>query len=159
MNTTSKKMTLTEEIIILSPVDLVWHAWTVSERVSKWFAPEANIEAKIGGAYELYFVPENKSGMNTKGCKITELVINEVLQFTWKGPDPFEEVMNKNDLTVVTVQFISLANNETKVVIEHTGFKKDWAEAYKWHQMAWQGVLQSLKSALETGEGELCCQP
>ncbi|MFB5089802.1 SRPBCC domain-containing protein, partial [Psychrobacillus sp. PGGUH221] len=34
-----------------------------------------------------------------------------------------------------------------------------WTDAFQWHQMAWSGVLSSLKSVLEKGEGNLCCQP
>ena len=100
--------------------------------------------------------------MNTKGCKITKLINEKELHFTWKGPDEFEELMNKEDeLTIVKVSFLSINDNFTKVVVEHSGLKdnEDWLEAINWHEMAWSGVLDSLKSALEKGEGNLCCQP
>ena len=89
MSVTSKERTLIKKIEIEAPLSLVWHAWTISDRVSEWFAPEAVVEAKEGGPYELYFVPGNTTGMNTKGCKITKLVEGKELHFTWKGPDPF----------------------------------------------------------------------
>ncbi|MBB4822839.1 uncharacterized protein YndB with AHSA1/START domain [Sporosarcina luteola] len=43
------------EVIIKAPVELVWLAWISSDRVSQWFAAEAVVKAKVGGAYELYF--------------------------------------------------------------------------------------------------------
>ncbi|WP_313799949.1 SRPBCC domain-containing protein [Cytobacillus sp.] len=162
MKAISNEVGITNTIIIHAPLSLVWHAWTISERVSQWFAPETIIEAKEDGAYELYFVPGNRTGMNTKGCKIIKMVDQEELQFSWKGPDPFEEVMNKGEeLTSVKVNLVAIDEGTTNVIVEHTGFKNEdrWAEAIKWHQMAWSGVLSSLKSALEKGEGELCCQP
>ncbi|WP_249928565.1 SRPBCC domain-containing protein [Bacillus sp. PK3-056] len=100
--------------------------------------------------------------MNTKDCKITKLINEKELHFTWKGPDQFETLMNnKNELTNVNVSFKSINEDSTKVIVKHIGFKdnEDWTEAINWHQMAWSGVLDSLKSALENGEGNLCCQP
>ena len=162
MTTTTNDKAIIKEITINAPLNLVWYAWTISERVSEWFAPETVVEAKEGGAYELYFIPGNSKGMNTKGCKITKLINEKELHFTWKGPDQFEAVMNKeNELTKVKVYFELIDDDSTKVMVEHIGFKDnaDWSEAINWHQTAWSGVLGSLKSALEKGEGYLCCQP
>jgi len=159
---TTNDKAITNEVTIKAPLNLVWYAWTISERVAEWFAPETVVEAKEGGAYELYFIPGNKTGMNTKGCKIIKLVDQKELRFTWRGPDQFESLMNnENELTTVNISFESVTKDSTRVIVEHTGFKGDdnWKEAIDWHQMAWAGVLSSLKSALEKGEGNLCCQP
>lgn len=153
---------INNEITVNLPIELVWHAWTISDRVAQWFAPETKIETKVGGAYELYFVPGNKSGMNTNGCKILNMDHCKQLVFEWKGPDQFSSLMNEAyPLTKVTVNFEKVRDGKTKVIVVHTGFKDrdDWNEAIQWHEMAWSGVLKSLKNALETGKGELCCQP
>ena len=161
MSITSKNKVLSKECVINVPLSLVWHAWTKSDRISQWFAGEANVDPVVGGAYELYFEPGNTTGMNTKGCKIEKIIPNQELNFTWKGPDQFRDFMNQGDLTLVKVKFEKLGENTTKVEVNHVGWKndKDWNEAIKWHEMAWSGVLNSLKSALEKGEGDLCCQP
>jgi len=153
---------ITNEVTINASLNLVWYAWTISERVSEWFAPETVIEAREGGAYELYFIPGNKTAMNTKGCNIIKMVEEKELQFTWKAPDQFESIMNnENELTTVKVKFESVKSDSTRVVVEHFGFKddKNWKDAIEWHKMAWAGVLSSLKSALEEDKGNLCCQP
>lgn len=160
--TSNNQGIIIKEVTINAPLNLVWYAWTISERVSEWFAPEAIVEAKEDGAYELYFIPGNRTGMNTMGCKITKFINERELHFTWKGPDQFEAIMNKeNELTTVKLNFESINENSTKLILEHTGFKdnEDWIEAINWHQMAWEGVLGSLKSSLEKGKGNLCCQP
>ncbi|MUK89819.1 SRPBCC domain-containing protein [Ornithinibacillus sp. L9] len=154
--------TLTNTITIQASIQLVWHAWTISERVSEWFAPKAEIDLRVGGAFELYFIPENTSTMNTKGCKIIRVLHEKELQFTWKGPDQFTNIMNQeNELTIVHVNFHKIDQETTNVTINHSGFKEgnDWQEAMKWHQTAWTDVLSSLKSALEKGAGNLCCHP
>lgn len=68
---------------------------------------------------------------------------------------------NENELTTVKVSLETINRISTKVIVDHIGFKDndDWIEAIKWHQVAWSGVLESLKSTLEKGEGNLCCQP
>ncbi|WP_102027852.1 SRPBCC family protein [Salirhabdus sp. Marseille-P4669] len=162
MKTSTNTKAITSDVTIQSELELVWYAWTLSERVSQWFAPEAVVDPKVGGSFELYFIPGNKEEMNTRGCKILKLIEKETLVFTWKGPDPFQNLMNKEDeLTVVNVKFEKVDDSNTKVVVTHDGFKEEeiWSEAFNWHQAAWKQVLASLKSALEKGEGALCCQP
>lgn len=159
---TDNSLAVKEEITINAAREFVWHAWTISERVAEWFAPEAVVEAKEGGAYELYFIPGNRSGMNTKDCKILSLIPEKELHFTWKGPDQFSDIMNvAGQLTTVSVYLEAVSENSTIVTIHHTGFGKGekWQDALEWHIKAWTGVLSSLKSALEKGEGNLCCQP
>lgn len=140
MTSTTNDRTIINEVTVNSPLHLVWYAWTISERVSEWFAPEAVVEAIEGGAYELYFIPGNKTAMNTKGCKIIKLIDEKELRFTWKGPDQFDSIMNsENELTTVKVCFEPVDTKSTKVIVEHKGFKKDdnWKEVIEWHQIAW----------------------
>src|SRR5690606_9049355 len=160
---TTNDTAINKEITINVPINLVWLAWTISERDSEWFATESDIEAKEGGAYELYFIHGNRENMNTNGSIITKPVDETELHFNLKGQYQFEALMNnENGLTNVKVSFDSINEDSTKVILEHTGFSddsEDWNEAIKWHEMAWSGVLDSLKSALESGKGNVCCQP
>jgi uncharacterized protein YndB with AHSA1/START domain len=150
-----------EEVVVAASPDIVWHAWTISERVAVWFAPAANVEARVGGAYEVFFDPTNRNRMGTLGCKVTALEQQQRLEFQWKGPDQLAAIMNdESNLTVVRVTFTPEVEG-TRVAIEHTGWGdgEEWAKARAWHVMAWKQVAGSLKSALESGQGDLCCQP
>ncbi|OEH93790.1 SRPBCC family protein [Bacillus solimangrovi] len=160
MKTSSINPSLHKDILIHAPIDVVWGAWMTSQNVAGWFAPEAVVEAREGGEFELYFVPGNKEGMNTKGCTIQKIVPNKKLEFNWKGPDQFETIMNnENELTTVNVTFIG-DDERTKVSITHLNWGEGdlWKEAYNWHEMAWEGVLKSLKSFVESEKGDICCQ-
>lgn len=152
--------TLEFQVEIASNKELVWFAWTQTDRIVKWFAPDANIEARVGGAFELFFDPTNHDHLCTKGCTITLLEPMERLGFTWRGPDEFDIMNHEDSLTSVLVT-LSEDNGVTRVLVEHTGWGQgsEWEKARAWHQMAWNQVLGSLKSALESGEGELCCAP
>ncbi|MBO8164960.1 MAG: SRPBCC domain-containing protein [Brevibacillus sp.] len=152
---------IVKEVRIAASPELVWRAWTSPDRLTAWFAPAAHVEARVGGAFELFFDPDNRDKMSTRGCVFTELTPNERLSFTWRGPDPFAELMNREgELTHVTVT-LQEENGSTRLLLVHDGWGEgaEWAEARSWHQSAWDQVLGSLKSALESGEGELCCQP
>ncbi|MBY0087947.1 MULTISPECIES: SRPBCC family protein [Brevibacillus] len=152
---------LKAEIEVSSSIELVWWAWTRKERLVQWFAPDATIEPYLGGAYELYFHPANRDQMGTKGCIITHFEPKERLGFTWKGPDEFADTMNHEDALTYVLVTLSEAGGKTQVLVEHFGWKEgeEWEKARGWHEMAWSHVLGSLKSALESGEGDLCCFP
>jgi hypothetical protein len=65
----------------------------------------------------------------------------------------------ENELTIITAAFEKVDDMTTSIDVIHSGFKQDdnWSEALQWHEMAWSGVLESLKSALEKDKGNLCC--
>jgi uncharacterized protein YndB with AHSA1/START domain len=138
-------------VSVRAPIDAVWSAWTSSERITAWFAPEANITAIPGGPFELFFDPDDHNHECTRGCVFTLVEPMHRLTFTWKGPSQFEELMNKADsLTSVIVSFEE-KGGATQVVLDHRGWGdgEGWAKAKEWHRKAWQEALESLKSELE----------
>ena len=85
------------ELRVDATADEVWQAWTQADEFVKWFAPEAHIEPRQGGAYELFWDPNDHDSMSTKGCEVTEFEPPRLLAFTWKGPDQYSSVMNQPD--------------------------------------------------------------
>lgn len=154
------RATLRQTIDIRAERELVWHAWTRADRITAWFAPEAVIEPVAGGAFELYFIPGNRESMNTRGCSVTRIEEPSLLAFTWRAPDQFEALMNGPERTAVTVR-LDAHRDGTNVSVEHVGFGLGaaWDEARAWHEAAWTQALESLRGALESGEGALCCAP
>jgi len=116
----------------------------------KWLCPEAYIEPKMGGAYELFWDPSNHDSMSTKGCKIIEYQPPTKLSFQWKGPDQFSLLMNTPPQTHVDVTLEETAG-QTLVSVKHSGWKpgSDWAEARAWHLKAWTSVLADLEKYLD----------
>ncbi len=140
------------EIAINSSIDSVWEAWTKNDVITKWFPPEANIEPRVGGPFELFFDRTNHSHESTQGCVFTKVEKFKVLEFTWKGPGQFADIMNNpSSLTTVKVEF-SKDEGKTKVKFEHEGWgtSSDWNNARKWHEEQWNNVLGSLKKFLES---------
>lgn len=145
------------ETSIAVPSDLVWKAWTKAENITKWFAPEAIVEARFGGPFELFFTPPDHDHMCTKGCVFTLVEPKKQLGFTWKGPDQFAELMNNpSSLTFVQVTFHN-ENGNARITLEHSGWGDSdaWAEARTWHQKAWEQALGRLKLFLKSGKRQL----
>ena len=48
---------------VKAPPAEVWKAWTTTEGITSFFAPEARIEARPGGAFHVHFNPYAKPGL------------------------------------------------------------------------------------------------
>lgn len=52
------------------------------------------------------------------------------------------------------------ASNGTIVTLKHAGWQdsEEWLAAKEWHIQAWEQMLASLKSNMESDNGVLCCK-
>ena len=144
--------TINVKITINSSLDLVWLAWTQANRITEWFSPEANVEARVGGPFELFFDTKNHNHQSTIGCVFTQVESKNKLCFTWKGPNQFAEFMNHtSSLTSVTVLF-SEDDKKIHLNLIHDGWGtgEKWEKAKAWHQEQWQLLLKNLKSVIES---------
>ena len=147
-------MKISIETTINTSIDSLWEAWIKDDLLTQWFSPEANIDPHGGGSFELFFDPANHSHESTQGCVLTRVEKNKVLEFTWKGPGQFAEVMNDPaSLTTVKVEFAEEAE-KTKLQLEHKGWgtSPDWDDARRWHEEQWTNVLDGLKDFLADGK-------
>lgn len=55
-----------KEVIVAATLDQAWDAWTTREGIVSFFAPDARIEARAGGAFQIYIDPGAAPG--TKGA-------------------------------------------------------------------------------------------
>ncbi|MBI3038065.1 SRPBCC domain-containing protein, partial [bacterium] len=46
---------LRKEVLVHASIEELWRLWTTVEGVKTFFAPDAAIELKAGGTYEMYF--------------------------------------------------------------------------------------------------------
>lgn len=152
-----------DAIVDASPAD-VYRLWTSADGVKKFFAPEARIDPKIGGRYQIIFFPSKDpegESHGTKGARILDLVPNQKLVFEWitfagddllgKNAPPYAppSERNLNPLpTWVELFFEPVAGqpNQTHVKLAHYGFREGekWERSYQWFTHAWQGVLDQL---------------
>lgn len=134
--------------------ETAFNMFTKNELLENWLTVKAEVDPKVGGKYELFWVPENRESNSTIGCKITGIEKGKFISFDWKGPLDFESYMNFADpLTHVIVFFSHHDNDSNKTIIYlfHTGWRKDpdWQKARDYFDKAWSKALQALKDKIK----------
>jgi len=141
-----------KEVIVQATLDEAWAAWTTREGIVSFFAPEAEIEARGGGAFHIHFDPTAPPGM--KGAdemRIMALQPKKMISFDWNAPPSLPEVRPQR--TFVVVRLEPLGERETRVSLHHTGWGDggEWDKAYAYFDRAWAHVLANLKKRFESG--------
>lgn len=137
------------ETKINAPRSVVWNAWTTKKGAKQSFAPDAEIELKVDGKYEIYFDPDQPQGQRgSEGCKILSFLPEEMLSFSWNAPPSFP--IERTQRTWVFVQLEALDSAHTRVRLTHLGWREGGrqAELKAYFTKAWPFVLQSMEKNL-----------
>jgi uncharacterized protein YndB with AHSA1/START domain len=143
---------IVESIVVKAKVADVWKAWTTKEGVVSFFAPDANIEAKVDGAFEVFMNPLGKPGeKGADGMRVLALEENAMLTFTWNAPPNMP--IARAQRTVVTVRMAARGDSLTDVSLTHSGFgsSAQWLEAHAYFEKAWPSVMKNLKKRFDDG--------
>ncbi|RZU02922.1 SRPBCC family protein [Rivibacter subsaxonicus] len=141
-----------KEVVIDASLDEAWAAWTTREGITSFFAPEAVIEPRVGGAFHIHIDPYAAPG--AKGAdtmRFMALQPKQMLSFDWNAPPHLPQAREQR--TFVVVRFASVGDKQTRVSLHHTGWGDggEWDKAYAYFDRAWGGVLGNLKKRFETG--------
>jgi uncharacterized protein YndB with AHSA1/START domain len=120
-----------------------------------WLCQDATVEPVVGGAYELFWDPADRTVNSTLGCKVTALEPEQLLAFDWRGPEQFQGLMNACDpLTHVVVAFVPV-DAGTAVHLVHSGWREGpaWKAARKWHVQSWALAFAALEELAHGVEG------
>ena len=140
-----------KEILVRAPVEAVWRAWTTSEGVETFFAPEANIELRAGGPYELYFDLSQPEGLRgSEGCRVLGFIPYNALGFTWNNPPHLADI--RNSYTTV-LMFFEQKSDGVRVALLHKDWPEGeaWDKAFAYFERAWDIVLKRFVESLEKG--------
>jgi uncharacterized protein YndB with AHSA1/START domain len=144
--------TLVKVVTVKAPVDEVWKAWSTAEGITSFFAPEARIEARPGGPFEVYINPYAKPGMKGADDMIV-LAVQEkkLISFTWNSPPHLAEV--RNHRTSVTVRLKDAGDGTTEVRLTHGGWGDggQWDQSFDYFDKAWGQILASLQKRFAEG--------
>jgi uncharacterized protein YndB with AHSA1/START domain len=141
-----------KEVIVTATPEQVWNAWTTREGITTFFAPDAKIEARVGGAFEIYINPLAEPGMRgADGMRFMALQPPRMLSFDWNAPPSLPQAREQRTFVVVRIQ--PLSEKETRVTLHHTGWGDggEWDKAYAYFDRAWGNVLGNLKRSFESG--------
>jgi uncharacterized protein YndB with AHSA1/START domain len=135
-----------KEVLVAAPVAAVWQSWTTQAGIESFFAPEAEIDARVGGAFHIHFDPYGEPGL--KGAdemRYMALQPMKMLSFDWNAPPSLPEARQQRTFVVVRLQDVD--GKSTRVTIHHTGWGDggEWDKAYAYFDRAWGNVLGSLQ--------------
>ena len=137
---------ITDKISVKANVNDVWTAWTTSGGIKTFFAPDANVEARVGGPFQIYMNPFAPPGMKgADDMRFLAVQDKKMISFTWNAPPHLPEARAQR--THVTVRFKPSGNDETEVTIHHDGWGDggQWDQAYAYFDKAWGSVLANLQ--------------
>ena len=143
-----------EEVTVAAPRAEVWKALTTTEGVKTFFAPDANVELRLNGPYEIFFVPSAKLGeRGGEGNRVLSYIPEEMLSFTWNAPPKFGAFRAKR--TFVVIRLSDAGEGQTRVELTHAGWQEgeQWDQIFDYFAKAWPHVLGNLKKRF--GEGPL----
>jgi len=141
-----------KEVVVTATPEQVWDAWTTRAGIVSFFAPDAEIDARVGGAFRVYINPLAPPGQ--KGAdemRFMALQKPRMLSFDWNAPPSLPEARAQR--TFVVVRIAPVSDKQTRVTLHHTGWGDggEWDKAYAYFDRAWGSVLANLKARYETG--------
>ena len=141
-----------KEVVVNATLDQAWEAWTTREGIRSFFAPDAVVEPRVGGAFHIHMDPGGAPGM--KGAdemRYMALQPKKMISFDWNAPPHLPEARAQR--TFVVVRFAAVDEKTTRVTLHHTGWGDggQWDQAYAYFDRAWGNVLANLKKRYESG--------
>lgn len=148
----AQERAIDKEVVVAAPIEAVWQAWTSKAGIESFFAPEAEVEPRSGGAFHVHINPYAPAG--SKGAddmRYMALQKPTMVTFDWNAPPSLPEVRAQR--TFVIVRLAEVDAKTTRVRLHHVG----WGEGGQWDQTrnyfdkAWGNVLNNLKKRFDTG--------
>jgi uncharacterized protein YndB with AHSA1/START domain len=114
------------EVEVPAPMTEVWRAFSTSDGLSTWLAPNCEVDLRAGGEWTVHF-----PGGSTGGGTIVSFVPEKEMVIAALAPDQFPHV--RADRTRASFQF-ETHGNATIVRLTQTGWKEgaEWTRAYEY---------------------------
>ncbi len=148
----AQERAINEKITVKAGLDEVWNAWTTSAGIKTFFAPDAKIEAKVDGAFEIYILPSAPVGLRgADDMRFLAIQEKKMISFTWNAPPSLPNARKQR--TVVIVRFSPRGDQLTDVSLHHVGWGDgdEWDKAFEYFKNAWPNVLKNLKKRFDDG--------
>src|SRR5258708_21148229 len=143
---------IVKETIVRTTPEIAWRTWTTAEGIKSFFAPDARIEARPDGPFEIYFNPYAVPGLKgADDMRFLALQEPRLLSFTWNAPPHLPEARHQR--TVVTVRLTPVGDDQTRVVLHHSGWGDggQWDQTFDYFNNAWGRVLANFRKRFDEG--------
>ena len=130
----------------------VWKAWTTTEGLRSFFAPQAQIELRTFGRFEIHFDPNAGAGARgAEGNIVLAFEPERMLSTTWDAPPKFPAVRAQR--TFLQVRLALAQNGHTEVLVVQDGFGSgtEWRQVRDYFAGAWTWVAAALQHRFDVG--------
>ena len=151
LNAQADERRVMKEVVVAAPVEAVWKAWTTSEGIESFFAPEAVVDARPDGAFDIHMNPYAAPGLKgADGMRVMAVQENKLLSFSWNAPPHLAEARAQRTFVAVRLQPEGAG---TRVSITHSGWGDggQWDQAYDYFDKAWATALANLQKRFVEG--------
>jgi uncharacterized protein YndB with AHSA1/START domain len=151
-NAFAAERAIDQEVVVAAKVDAVYRAWTTSEGVKTFFAPDARVELAVDGPFEVYINPYAPPGLKgADNMRVIGFQENKMLSFTWNAPPSLPEARKQR--TIVILRFQPEGDGKTRVQLHHVGWGEggEWDKAYEYFSNAWPRVMANLQKRFAEG--------
>jgi uncharacterized protein YndB with AHSA1/START domain len=151
-NAGAAEKAIDKSVDIAATLDEAWASWTTREGIVGFFAPDAVVDPRPGGAFHIHIDPGAPAGSRgADDMRYLALQPKRMLSFDWNAPPSLPVVRAQR--TVVIVRFEPLGDRLTRVSLHHVGWGEggEWDRAHAYFDRAWGQVLANLKKRYETG--------
>ena len=85
--TRAAERALDKEIVIAASLDAAWSAWTTREGITSFFAPDAVIDARVGGPFQVHINPLAAPGeRGADDMRFMAIDPKKMISFDWNAP-------------------------------------------------------------------------
>jgi uncharacterized protein YndB with AHSA1/START domain len=149
---TAAERAIDKEVVVAATPAQVYEVWTTKAGITSFFAPDAQIDARVGGAFHVYFDPLADPG--AKGAddmRFMALQPNRMVSFDWNAPPHLPQARAQRTFVVVRIEPVD--ERQTRVRLHHTGWGDggEWDQTYAYFERAWPNVLANLKKRFDSG--------
>ena len=141
-----------KQVVVAAPIEAVWQAWTSRDGIRSFFAPDAEIDARVGGAFHIHMDPLAEPGMKgADDMRFMALQRPTMLSFDWNAPTSLPEARKQR--TFVVVRLADIDGRSTRVTLHHTGWGDggEWDKTYAYFDRAWGAILGKLQASFVSG--------
>jgi uncharacterized protein YndB with AHSA1/START domain len=144
-----------KEVVVAATPEQVYAAWTTREGIVGFFAPDAEIDAKPGGAFHIFINPLAEPGMKgADDIRYMALQPPSMVSFDWNAPPSIPDIRRQR--TFVVVRIAPAGDGASRVTLHHTGWGTgaEWDRTYAYFDRSWGNVLANLRKRFETGPAD-----
>lgn len=147
-----RELAVQYEFTVSAAPAAVWGAWTTDAGLRTFFGPNARIELRTFGRFDVHFNPEAAAGQKgAEGNVVLAVEPERMLTTTWDAPPEFPSVRAQR--TFLQIRLSPMEGGRTRVSIRQTGFGdgSEWRKVHEYFTGAWTWVAAALQHRFETG--------